>query len=37
MKNKFPKVALLSGVKGLGKSTLVSHLMHFSLINLIMM
>ena len=29
MKNQFPKVALLSGVKGLGKSTLVSHLMHF--------
>ncbi len=29
IKNEFPKVALLSGVKGLGKSTLVSHLMHF--------
>ena len=27
MKNQFPKVAL--PVKGLGKSTLVSHLMHF--------
>ena len=27
--NKFPKVTLLSGKKGIGKSTLIYHLLHF--------
>ena len=34
--DKLPKVSLLSGEKGIGKSTLVNHLMYFTLIKIIM-